>query len=99
MAQTPEGKVKDKVKKLLKEYSCYFFMPVQTGYGSPTLDILACCKGIFIAIETKAPGKKMTPRQILTAQDIKEANGTVFTIDGDTDELERFLKALTTASK
>ena len=77
MAQTPEGKVKDRVKRLLKKYGCYWFMPVQSGYGAPTLDILVCCRGVFLAIETKAPGKKPTPRQELIIQQIVSAGGIV----------------------
>jgi Holliday junction resolvase len=95
MAQTPEGKVKDKVKRLLKKYGAYYFMPVQSGYGAPTLDILACYRGIFVAIETKAPGKKPTARQELTIKQIKEARGQVYVIDGDTSELEELLERLT----
>lgn len=86
MAQTPEGKVKDKVKRLLKKYDCYYFMPVQTGYGAATLDILACCNGVFLAIETKAPGKKPTPRQEITIEAIEKAAGTVMVIDGTGDQ-------------
>jgi hypothetical protein len=80
MASTPEGKVKDKVKRLLKKYGCYQFWPVQTGYGAPTLDCLACCKGHFIGIETKAPGKRPTPRQRLTMEDMREADATVIVV-------------------
>lgn len=80
MASTPEGKVKDKVKRLLKKYGCYQFWPVQTGYGAPTLDCLACHNGYFLGIETKAPGKHPTPRQLLTMDDMKEADGKVFVI-------------------
>lgn len=92
MAQTPEGKVKDKVKRLLKKYGCYYFMPVQTGYGASTLDILACAGGVFLSIETKAPGKKPTPRQELCIADIRLAGGVVFVCDGDTTQIEEFLK-------
>lgn len=60
---TPEGKLKAKVKTFLKERGAYFFMPVPSGYGTPTLDFIGCYKGRFFAIETKAPGKKPTPRQ------------------------------------
>lgn len=77
---TPEGKVKEKVKRLLKKYGCYQFWPVQSGYGAPTLDCLACAFGHFIGIETKAPGKRPTPRQKLTIEDMKEAEATVFVI-------------------
>jgi hypothetical protein len=93
--QTPEGKVKDRVKKLLKQYKCYYFMPVQAGYGAPSLDILVCCRGVFIAIETKRPGKKPTPRQELTITQIRSAGGLVFVIDGDTTQLEQVLKRIT----
>ena len=31
---TPEGKVKDKVKKILKELKAYYIMPATGGYGS-----------------------------------------------------------------
>ena len=77
---TPEGKVKDKVKRLLKKYDCYQFWPVQSGYGAPTLDCLGCCNGFFFGIETKAPGKHPTPRQRLTMEDMESAHGKVFVI-------------------
>ena len=80
MASTPEGKVKDKVKRLLAKYGAYQFWPVQTGYGAPTLDCLACYKGYFIGIETKAPGKHPTPRQQLTMEDMVKAGGRVLVI-------------------
>ncbi len=83
MATTPEGKVKKKVSKLLKDMGAYYFMPVQAGYGSTTLDYLVCFHGEFIAIETKAPGKKMSARQELTAELIAEAGGVVFVISDD----------------
>jgi len=77
---TPEGKVKAKVKRILKKYDCYQFWPVQTGYGAPTLDCIACANGHFIGIETKAPGKHPTPRQQLTIDDMKSAAATVMVI-------------------
>jgi hypothetical protein len=80
MAQTPEGRVKDKVKRLLKKHGAYQFWPVQMGYGAATLDCLGCHNGHFFGIETKAPGKKPTPRQRLTMDDMREANGAVFVI-------------------
>jgi hypothetical protein len=46
MAGTPEGRVKRRVSQILKRAEkCYYFMPVQTGYGSPTLDYLGCSRG------------------------------------------------------
>lgn len=80
---TPEGKVKEEVKKLLKRFGVYYFMPVQTGMGKPGLDFYCCFKGHFFAIETKAEGNKLTPRQEATRDEIATAGGDVFVIIGD----------------
>jgi hypothetical protein len=90
---TPEGKVKAKVKKALNALPrCYSFMPVQMGMGAATLDYLCCINGRFVAIETKAPGKKLTPRQELTQTTIQEAGGFVFVIyDDDSLKVALFL--------
>jgi hypothetical protein len=55
-------------------------MPVQTGYGAPALDFLLCVRGKFIAIETKAPGKKLTPLQETTKAQIEAAGGLVLEV-------------------
>lgn len=79
---TPEGRIKNKLNAGLREISrCYKFMPVQMGMGAPTLDYLLCCNGVFVSIETKAPGKTLTPRQEQTAQAIRNANGVVLIVD------------------
>ena len=79
---TPEGRVKAKVKKALEKLGgqCWRFMPVQTGYGAPALDFLLCVKGRFVAIETKAPGKKLTPLQETTKSAIEAAGGIVLIV-------------------
>lgn len=84
---TPEGKVKDRIKSVLKKYAktVYWHMPVQNGMGAPTLDFVGCAHGRYFAIEAKAPGGKMTARQILTAKEIRAAGGMVFVIDGTAD--------------
>jgi len=81
---TPEGKVKAKVKRLLDKYKArYEFWPVPYGYGASTLDCLICFCGRFIAIETKAPGKKPTDRQKMIIEKIRHAGGVAIVIDGD----------------
>lgn len=80
MNKVSEKVVKDRVKRLLKEYGCYWFMPVQTGYGSATLDFLGCHRGRFFSVETKAPRRTLSPRQELIADMIKKAEGAVFII-------------------
>jgi hypothetical protein len=87
---TPEGKVKAAVNRLLDRYkSIYRFMPVPGGFGASSLDYLLCVNGRFLAIETKAPGKKPTDRQKLAIGQIRRAGGTVFVIDGENGELQQ----------
>lgn len=89
MAGTPEGKVKRYVTNILKRAdSVYYFMPVQTGYGSPTLDYLGCSRGRSFAIETKAPGKKPTMRQEAIIKEMERAGMKVFVIDGEPAQYE-----------
>lgn len=75
-----EKTVKARVTKLLKEHKCYYFMPVQSGYGAASLDYLGCHAGHFFSIETKAPGKHPSPRQELTIEEIEGAGGAAFVI-------------------
>lgn len=94
---TPEGKIKIKLKARLKQLNLkYEFWPVQMGFGSTTLDCLLCINGCFVAIETKAPGKKLTPRQTKTRLDIEKAGGLVFVIDSERtlEECIEFLQAV-----
>ena len=88
MAQTPEGKVKDACKKFLKERGAWFFMPVSNGMGQVGIpDIIICYKGIFVAIETKAPGKKknITPNQERVIEAIRNADGFAWVVDNPDD--------------
>jgi hypothetical protein len=79
---TPEGKVKAMVKRRLDALpKLYRFMPVQNGMGKPGLDFFLCAGGWFIAIETTAPGGKLTPRQETTKAEIEAADGLVFVVD------------------
>jgi len=89
MAGTPEGRVKRHVTQVLKRAdSVYYFMPVQTGYGSPTLDYLGTSRGRGFAIETKAPGKKPTVRQSAIIKEMERAEMKVFVIDGQPHQYE-----------
>lgn len=96
---TPEGKVKAKVKKLLKRYPLYSNWPVPCGYGVPMLDCVGCFYGLFFSIETKAPGGKPTLRQQQTIEEQRAAGAQVFVIDGDTTELEEWLENVARSHK
>lgn len=85
---TPEGKVKNKIRKMLKSYAdadapLYSYWPVPAGYGPSSLDLIICAAGQFVGVEAKAPGKKPTPRQGKCIADIDEAGGTTVVVDGD----------------
>ena len=60
MAQTLEGLVKTKVKKVLNDYGALHFSPFMAGMGSAGVsDIICLYKRRFIAIECKADEKKL----------------------------------------
>ena len=98
MAMTPEGKVKADVKKILAKYGEELdaLWLVQNGMVPPALDCIVCYRGHHIEIETKAPGKKLTPRQSITAEKKEKAGAKVFVIDGDAgcSELDVYLQAV-----
>ena len=90
MAMTPEARVKAAVKKYLVEQGAWFCMPMGTGFGSSGVpDFLCCSNGKFIAIETKAVGKRAntTALQKMQIAAIKDAGGIAVVVD-DVRQLE-----------
>lgn len=85
---TPEGKVKARVKRIIKQYGrrVHSRWPVLNGMGEPTLDCVACVNGEAFYVETKAEGECLTMRQGITRREILDAGGVVFVIVG-IDEL------------
>lgn len=81
---TPENIVKLKVKKVLDKFKSSIdgFWPVPAGYGESHLDYVGCIEGFFFCIETKAPGKKPTPRQLERIRRVELAGGKCFVVDG-----------------
>lgn len=78
---TPEGKVKARVKAVLKRFGAYYHMVVQNGMGAPSLDFVGCHAGRFFSVETKAGNKDMTDRQKQTASEMRKAGGKVFLVN------------------
>jgi|TARA_B100001094_G_C18137671_1_gene776046 hypothetical protein len=92
---TPEGKVKKKVKEYLKDIGAWYYMPVSNGMGRVGCpDILVCYKGLFMAFETKAPGKikNVTPNQQREIEDIQRANGLAHVVD-DVEQVKEIINA------
>ena len=81
---TPEGKVKAAVKKYLQAQGVWFWMPVSNGMGQVGIpDFICCFNGMFIAIETKAPGKlsNVTANQQRVIDEIKSHGGLALVVD------------------
>lgn len=96
MATTPEGKVKLAVKKRLNANRVWWFAPMQNGMGRVGIPDFICCQpvritadmvgkeiGVFLAIETKAPGKlnTLTANQEKVISEILEHAGQAHVVD------------------
>lgn len=80
--RTPEGRVKDKITKLLKSYNVYYFFPVTGGYGMSGIpDIVCCHNGRFVAIECKAGKNKTTALQDRQLELIRQSGGIALVIN------------------
>ena len=99
---TPEGRVKEGVRRVLQTMNAWFFMPVPSGRGVGGVpDFIACVPqkitsemvgqtiGVFVAIETKAPGKlhTLTPLQKRQIEAIRTAHGHAFVVTDATEVL------------
>ena len=96
MAKTPEAKVKDKIKAILKEHGVYYAMPIGTGYGNAGVpDFLCCFKGRFLAIEAKANGGTTTALQDKNLRDIEVAGGITCVLnEANISALSGYLKLI-----
>ena len=82
MAQTPEAKVKAKIKDILKKHNVYYAMPIGTGYGNSGVpDFLCCVNGKFLAIEAKSGNNKPTALQTKHLREIKDTGGIALVIN------------------
>lgn len=109
MAKTPEGAVKDAVKKVLAAHGVirattllkpgevchgWYYMPVSNGMGVVGIpDFIICFLGQFIAVETKAGKGEPTKPQEINIDLITRARGTAL-VCRDASELDRLLAEL-----
>ena len=97
MSNTPEGKVKRKLDKMLKSYPrVWFFSPQAGPFGRAGIpDRVAVIAGRFIGIECKADkGKKPTALQVNAMKEIEMAGGKCFLVyDDDTiEEVRQYIE-------
>jgi hypothetical protein len=90
MADTPEKKVKNAVRKVLDRLGIYYFMPPGMGLGRSGIpDIIGCYNGRFIAIECKAGKGQLTALQARELASIKATGGLIFVAREDNlEEME-----------
>ena len=89
----PRRQVKKKVKEYLQSIGAWYYMPVSNGMGRVGCpDILVCYKGMFMAFETKAPGKikNVTANQQREIDGIQRANGLAHVVD-DVEQVKSLL--------
>lgn len=94
MAQTAEGKVKSRCKLVFKQHGVWFYMPMQNGLGVVGIpDFICCVRGLFLGIETKAPGKRdnLSPNQLARREEILAAGGEYHVVD-DPEQLRAILE-------
>ena len=91
---TPESKVKEKIKKILKEHGAYYAMPMGTGYGNSGVpDFLVCLQGQFVAVEAKAGKGTPTALQEKNLRDIKVSGGYAWVVNEENlDEFKEWVK-------
>jgi pantoate kinase len=94
MAQTPEAKVKAKIKDILKKHNVYYAMPIGTGFGNAGVpDFLCCVNGKFLAIEAKAGKGTTTALQEKHLREIEKAGGDAWVVnETNLVHLEDFIK-------
>jgi Holliday junction resolvase len=79
---TPEGKVKQQIKRILKDSAVYWCMPMGTGYGNSGVpDFICCVNGHFLGIEAKAGKGTTTLLQDANIERIHSAGGSVLIIN------------------
>lgn len=93
MASTPEGKVKAKVRVLLKQAGVWFTAPVASAFSRAGVpDYLCCWHGRFLAIECKAGKGTTSALQDRELAAIAKAGGTTLVInENNVDELRQLL--------
>jgi len=94
---TNEAGVKEEIKKILNRTpDCWWYMPVQTGYGVHGIpDFITCIRGSLVAIETKFGRNKLSAWQEKQRDKIMKAKGAYFVVnENSVDNFAAFVEFL-----
>lgn len=87
--QTPEGRVKEKIRRILDEWKVYYVMPVAGMYGKRGVsDFICCFESRFLAIEAKATARdKPTKLQRIFLDAVLRHGGIALVVCADNTEI------------
>lgn len=87
---TPEGRIKAKLRDMLKRNGIWYFCPANNGMGKSGIpDFVCIVDGLFVGIECKAdPTKKPTELQNKRAEEILTAGGEWYLVNSPESILE-----------
>jgi Holliday junction resolvase len=90
-----ESSVKARLRRKLHELGPKVVWFAQAaGIGNPGVDYIVCAGGRLVAIEVKrAPGYKLTPRQVSTMEKIRVAGGLTYVVN-DTKSIEECVEGI-----
>ena len=106
---TPEGKVKDKIKRWLYATfpGIFEFKPVSNGMGKHGIPDYVCCVpltithamvgktvGVFVGIEAKTEKGKLSKHQEVRLAEIADAGGIVEVVYGTDEGFDRMCESL-----
>lgn len=98
MADTPEVKLKKRLKALYKECGVLLVQPIGTVFTQAGVhDHILCVRGLFISVEVKAGKKGPTGPQKMFGCMVRRSNGHAFCVNDHT--YGRFAGTLRAACK
>ncbi len=82
MSDTPEVKLKKKLKALYKECGVLLVQPIGTVFTQAGVhDHILCVRGLFVSVEVKAGKGKMTPAQLEFGRMVRRSGGFAFCVN------------------
>ena len=80
-AMAKEADVKENVKRILKHFNVFWYMPVPNGMGAMGIpDFICCVHGRYLAIETKYGKNDTSAMQKIVIQKIRDSGGVALVV-------------------